>query len=76
LLSPARWPRGGVGGGIASDVEPRVVIFVQVADLATTLSLAESLGGRRVIEPFNFPGQPTVAQAADPEGNIIGLVQQ
>jgi predicted enzyme related to lactoylglutathione lyase len=69
-------PEAGVGGGITGGDGPRILIFVQVADLASTLALAESLGGRRVLEPFQVPGRPTVAQAADPEGNLIGLVQQ
>ena len=37
---------------------------------------AEALGGRRVMEPFDVPDGPTVAQMADPEGNVIGLVKQ
>lgn len=69
-------PEAGIGGGITAGVEPRVMIFVQVANLTTTLAKAEELGGRRVLEPFQVPGQPTVAQAADPEGNLVGLVQQ
>ena len=27
-------------------------------------------------EPMDVPGGPTVAQMADPEGNVIGLVKQ
>jgi predicted enzyme related to lactoylglutathione lyase len=66
----------GIGGGITGDVEPRMVLYVQVANLQESLAKAESLGGRRVMEPFDTPNGPTVAQAADPEGNIIGLIQQ
>lgn len=61
-------PEAGVGGGITAGDQPRVVLYVQVADLADALVKAESLGGK--------PGRPTVAQATDPEGNVIGLVQQ
>jgi predicted enzyme related to lactoylglutathione lyase len=28
------------------------------------------------MEPFDVPGGPTVAQMADPEGNVLGLVKQ
>ncbi len=66
----------GVGGGITVGDPPRVVIFVQVLDLVETLAKAESLGGGRVMEPFDVPGGPTIAQMADPEGNVIGLVKQ
>jgi predicted enzyme related to lactoylglutathione lyase len=69
-------PEAGVGGGITAGDRPRVVIYVQVADLSDTMTKAESLGGKRIMEPFQLPGRPTVAQAADPEGNFIGLVQQ
>lgn len=69
-------PEKGVGGGITGDIEPRTVIYVQVASLQETLAKAESLGGRRVMEPFDVPNGPRVAQAADPEGNVIGLIQQ
>jgi predicted enzyme related to lactoylglutathione lyase len=55
--------------------EPRVLIFVQVADLGASLAQAVELGGKRVQEPFDVPNGPTVAQIEDPEGNLVGLVQ-
>ena len=67
---------GGIGGTIFPGAEPRVVIFVQVLSLVDTLAKAVELGGRRVMEPFDVPGGPTIAQMADPEGNVIGLVKQ
>lgn len=69
-------PEQGVGGGIAQSDRPLVTVFVQVVDLLETLSKAEALGGRRVMEPFDVPGGPTIAQMEDPEGNVIGLVKQ
>jgi predicted enzyme related to lactoylglutathione lyase len=68
-------PVEGVGGTIFPG-EPSVTIFVQVANLQESLAKAVTLGGQRVMEPFDVPNGPTVAQIADPEGNIIGLVQQ
>lgn len=68
-------PPEGVGGNIMAG-DPRVVLFVQVLDLNETLAKAEELGGKRVMEPFDVPGGPTVAQMADPEGNLVGLVKQ
>jgi predicted enzyme related to lactoylglutathione lyase len=56
--------------------EPRVLVYVQVLSLVDTLAKAESMGGRRVMEPFDIPNGPTIAQMADPEGNVIGLVKQ
>jgi predicted enzyme related to lactoylglutathione lyase len=65
-----------IGGTLTGGAEPRVLIYVQVLDPLETLAKAEALGGRRVQEPFDVPGGPTVAQMADPEGNVIGLVKQ
>ncbi len=69
-------PPEGVGGAIMAGAEARVVVYVQVLDPLETLAKAEALGGRRVMEPFDVPDGPTVAQMADPEGNVIGLVKQ
>jgi predicted enzyme related to lactoylglutathione lyase len=69
-------PPEGVGGSIMAQAEARVLVYVQVLDPVETLAKAEALGGRRVMEPFDVPGGPTVAQMADPEGNVIGLVKQ
>ncbi len=69
-------PPEGVGGAIMAGAEARVLVYVQVLDPLETLAKAEALGGRRVMEPFDVPDGPTVAQMADPEGNVIGLVKQ
>ena len=69
-------PTDGIGGTLLGGPEPRVLVYVQVLDPVETLAKAEALGGRRVMEPFDVPGGPTVAQMADPEGNVIGLVKQ
>ena len=73
--------KGGIGGpeeigGTIFPGDPAVIIFVQVLSLVDTFAKAVELGGKRVMEPFDVPNGPTVAQMADPEGNIIGLVQQ
>ena len=33
-------------------------------------------GRPAVMQPFDVPGGPTIAQMADPEGNLVGLVKQ
>jgi predicted enzyme related to lactoylglutathione lyase len=53
-----------------------VTLFVQVRDLRESLDLAAALGGTIVAEPFDLPGQPTLAGIVDPEGNPLMLVQQ
>jgi hypothetical protein len=69
-------PVEGVGGVITGSDEGHVLIYVQVANLNESLREAERLGGRAVLEPTDIPNGPTIAQLADPEGNLIGLVQQ
>jgi hypothetical protein len=65
----------GVGGHILAADAPGISIFVQVLDLDETLRKAGEMGGRAVLPPFDVPGGPTIAQMADPEGNIVGLVK-
>lgn len=69
-------PEQGVGGSIVRGEQPGVAVFVQVVDLHETLRRAEELGGRAVVQPFDVPEGPTIAQCADPEGNLVGLVKQ
>ena len=68
-------PEAGVGGGITGG-DPGVSIYVQVLSLVDTLAKAEAMGGQAVMQPFDVPGGPTVAQFRDPEGNLVGLVKQ
>lgn len=68
-------PEIGVGGTIFPG-EPSVILFIQVADLKESLAKAVESGGKRVMEPFDVPNGPTIAQITDPEGNAVGLVQQ
>jgi len=67
---------GGIGGGISpSESGPMVTFYVEVADPEAALSKAERLGGRTVMPPMDVPGGPRIAQFADPEGNVIGLIK-
>ena len=69
-------PEDGVGGHIRGAEAAGISIFVQVLDPHETLRKAEEMGGRAVLQPFDVPGGPTIAQMADPEGNLVGLVKQ
>ncbi len=72
LVSPEQ---SGIGGGITSAAGPKVTFYVEVANLAAALKKAERLGGKTVMAPMDVPGGPQIAQFADPEGNVIGLVK-
>src|SRR5262245_38617992 len=68
---------GAVGGGIGP-VEPGGVggtrFYVRVADLDAYLERAERLGGKRLVEPTDLPGDfGRFAMLADPDGNPVGL---
>lgn len=69
-------PEPGPGGHIQQAPQRGVSLYVQVRDLRESLDRAVDLGGAIVAEPFQFPGQPTLAVITDPEGNELTLVQQ
>ncbi|SMH43120.1 hypothetical protein SAMN06295885_2164 [Rathayibacter oskolensis] len=62
----------GIGGG--EGFASRVVFYVGVEDVAARLARAVELGATVVVEPSVRPdGAVTIAQFADPQGNIVGL---
>lgn len=69
-------PEPGPGGHIRQGSQSRVNLYFQVLDLAASLARVVELGGAVVSQPFDVPGGPTMAFAADPEGNGLALVQQ
>jgi uncharacterized protein len=65
---------GGGVGGVEGDAD-HVTFYVEVPDVESALARAESLGGTRLSGPDAVPGTETViAHFADPEGHVIGLV--
>ena len=67
----------GLAGGIGQEPDGtrRVTVYVQVPDLQATLDQAVAMGGKVVMPPMEIPGVVTLAQLADPDGNVIGLVK-
>jgi predicted enzyme related to lactoylglutathione lyase len=65
----------GIPGGIgqAEGHEGRVTFYVEVDDVAAGLAKANSLGGSTVMEPMPIPSGE-IALFADPEGQIVGLM--
>jgi hypothetical protein len=65
----------GIGGGVgpSQDGNPFVTVYVQSDDLQASLDKAESLGGKKVMDPMDIEGGPSIAMFADPQGNVIGL---
>ena len=69
-------PETGPAGQIRASHRSAVSLYVQVRDLRTSLDKAAELGGTVLSEPFDVPNGPTLAAIADPEGNVLMLVQQ
>jgi uncharacterized protein len=70
--------RMGINGGIGQvppGDRPRVVFFVQVEDLAGTLTRAIGQGGQVVVPVTEVPGMVSFALFSDPDGNVVGLVE-
>ncbi|HLY65403.1 MAG TPA: VOC family protein [Chloroflexota bacterium] len=67
----------GIAGGIGQEPSGavRTTFYVQVPDLQATLDQAVAKGGKVVMPPMEIPGMVTLAQFADPEGNLVGLVK-
>jgi predicted enzyme related to lactoylglutathione lyase len=69
----------GIGGGVGQGppgYDGHVTFYVAVPDVEEALQKAESLGGQRVMGPENIMDMVTLGQFKDPEGNMVGVVQE
>jgi predicted enzyme related to lactoylglutathione lyase len=70
----------GIGGGIAGQPMPdypgHVTVYVQVPDVEAALAKAESLGGTRIMGPEKIMDMVELGQFSDPEGHVIGVVNE
>jgi predicted enzyme related to lactoylglutathione lyase len=65
-------------GGIGQQDETHpagVVTYFSVPDVDASLALAEQLGGKTAVPPWEVPGLGRMAIFLDPDGNRIGLWQ-
>jgi predicted enzyme related to lactoylglutathione lyase len=53
-----------------------VTFYVEVADVEAALATIESKGGQKAFGPHPVPTGAIIAGFTDPEGNLVGLVQQ
>jgi predicted enzyme related to lactoylglutathione lyase len=65
----------GINGGVGTGEGPSLTVYVEVADLQATLQKVEAAGGKTVMPVMDVPGGPTIAQFADPEGNVVGIMK-
>ena len=67
-------PEGeGVGGGIGEG-DPRVTLYIRVADLQTYLERVTQAGGQVLMPATPVTDTLTIALFADPAGNTMGLL--
>jgi hypothetical protein len=69
---------GKIPGGLGVSMDGgagQVTFYVEVNEIAETVSLVESRGGRRLSGPTRLQDGREVALIADPEGHVIGLLQ-
>jgi uncharacterized protein len=68
----------GINGGISAGQggESYVTFYVQVPSCDDFLAKAESLGGKTVMPRTEIPQMVTLAQFQDPEGNLVGIVEE
>ena len=70
---------GGVSGAFVSGRlpahGPALLVYVMVADIATTIELIVANGGE-IVEPPIPEAPEVVARFRDPAGNVLGLYQE
>ena len=68
----------GIGGGVGQGpdgYEGHVTFYVAVPDVEAALQKAEELGGQRVMGPEKIMDMVTLGQFKDPEGHVVGVVE-
>ena len=68
---------GGIAGGISAGDggTKQVTFYIEVDDPQAYLDKVEAKGGKTVMPVTEIPGMVVLAQFADPEGNVVGLVK-
>lgn len=66
----------GIAGGITTmNDQTAVTFYAQVPDSDATLATVKANGGTVLVPTTVVPDMVTFALFADPEGNVVGLVQ-
>lgn len=66
----------GIAGGIGQGDEGWVTFYVAVPNVQAALDTAVRLGGTIVRPVETVPGMVTLAVFKDPEGHVVGLVDE
>jgi uncharacterized protein len=67
----------GINGGISAGDggTKQVTFYIEVDEPQAYLEKVEAEGGKTVMPVSEIPGMVILAQFADPEGNVVGLVK-
>jgi predicted enzyme related to lactoylglutathione lyase len=74
LVNPGTCIEGGIGAREGHN--GHVTFYVAVADVSAALALIESKGGQKAFGPQPILNGGIIAGFTDPEGHLIGLVQE
>lgn len=79
LINPGE--KKGINGGIGeiNDELPKpigVAIYIEVKNPAATLKSITKAGGKVILPVTKIPGMITYALFEDPEGNVVGIVDE
>jgi predicted enzyme related to lactoylglutathione lyase len=66
---------GGIAGGIGGGDTARVTFYIHVSDIDSYLRQIEANGGKTIVPRTVIPDIVTFANFADPQGNVVGLVE-
>lgn len=66
---------GGVGGG-CDRTDGHVRVYVSVDDINAALQKVKTLGATSIEGPFPIPTGGQIATFKDPQGQMLGLVQE
>jgi predicted enzyme related to lactoylglutathione lyase len=72
-------PKRGISGGVGTifpGTKSWVTFYVRSQDVTKTLAAAEKLGGKILMPRKELPAGPPIGMFQDPEGHIIGLVEE
>jgi uncharacterized protein len=66
---------GGVGSGEMSGGQTYATFYIGVDDIDASIAKVNDLGGTICVPKMDVPNGPTIAMFNDPDGNMVGLVQ-
>jgi len=70
------WTQKDTAGGLMNDEKPYWLPYISVDVVAARVAKAEKLGGKVLMPRKELPAGPPIGMFQDPEGHVIGLVEE